>query len=90
VNVIDEGKLQGALDEVIDRAMKQLQASADRLVLQLSNVIAGTLQGMQGVEDKAAADLDRLVERLDGITVEVDPIVIPKIVVRVKVPGVVK
>jgi hypothetical protein len=67
-----------------------LQASADRLVLQLSNVIAGTLQGMQGVEDKAAADLDRLVERLDGITVEVDPIVIPKIVVRVKVPGVVK
>jgi len=72
--------LEAAGIAIVDRAQQALgaervallaalDAREGPLVLQLSNLLAGALQGLQATEDKAAGDLHGLLDRLNGASV---------------------
>ena len=68
-------KVVPALEAAMGRQLAQmntdLAAALDRATSELSGISAGALQGIQAIADKAAADLNALVSRVDGVTLKI-------------------
>jgi hypothetical protein len=62
--------------ETIPALEKALGERINSAIEQVSNVVAGALVGLQGIEDKANGDVKALVESLDGWQLEIAPITI--------------
>lgn len=73
---------QDLLQSVNQIVAAQLGAAAT----QLSSIVKGAILGAQAIEDKAQADLSSLVLSLDGWTVEIGPITVPAISIRLTKP----
>lgn len=83
-NVIDP-LLNRLKAEIIPALEGVIQRQANSGALQLSNIVQGTLLGIQATEDKAAADVRGLLAGLDGWTLD---ITIPPITLRLSAPKV--
>lgn len=93
MDVIDEKKLtelvvNPMLDRIEKEVIPQVKAQADAILASASNVINGTLVGLQAITDKAGADLAGIIAGLDGwtLTVEMPPIAIPPVTIRLNGP----
>ncbi len=93
MDVIDEGKLRDVLvNPMLDRIEKEvipsLKAQADAIVAEASTIINATLGVLQAIADKAGADLAGIIAGLDGwtLTVEMPPIEIPPVTIRLNEP----
>jgi hypothetical protein len=76
-------EIERLLDEAVADLNNRLAANIDRAVAQLSNVIHGTLLGVQGITSKLAVDAPDLLAAQDGWTVT---ITIPPITIRLNKP----
>ena len=82
-NIVDPF-LDRLRNEVIPQIQAAVRAELNNAIAQGSNVVQGTLLGVQGVEDKAAADVQKIINGLDGWSVTIGPFTIPEIPIRLK------
>ena len=82
------------IDEAIDRAKKVLDESlaqasldltgiGDRFLEEISNIVGGALKTSQDVIGKGINDVEELIKRLDGWTVDIN---IPTIQIKLNKP----
>lgn len=92
-NIVDEKALREQLvvpvlqqiaEQTIPALRNALDESVDRAIGQISNVLRGETIGLQAVTDKIVHDLDALLARQDGWTVEIE---VPRVVIRLRKPG---
>jgi hypothetical protein len=76
-------EIERLLDEAVADLNNRLAANIDRAVAQVSNVIHGTLLGMQGITSKLTTDLRDVLAEQDGWTVT---ITVPPITIRLNKP----
>ncbi len=71
-------QIERLLDEAVADLNNRLAANVDRAVAQLSNVVHGTLLGIQGIGDKLMAGAGQLLAAQDGwnLTIQIPPITI--------------
>jgi hypothetical protein len=84
-NVVDP-LLDRLKKEIIPQLQTVVREEVNNAIAQASNVINGTLLGIQGTEDKAASDVAKIVKSLDGWTVTVGPFTIPAIPIQLSAP----
>lgn len=73
-------------NETLPATGAALSAVLTPAIAEISNVLNGVLQGLQATADKAVADLHTEIAALDGWTVEIGPISIPPITIRLSAP----
>ncbi len=76
-------QIERLLDEVVADLNNRLAANIDRAVAQLSNVVHGTLVGIQGIGDKLISDAGQVFAAQDGWTLTIQ---IPPITIRLNKP----
>jgi hypothetical protein len=93
MDILNEQKLKDSLvDPALDRIEKEvipeLKAQADAILAEASNVLHGTLVGLQAMADAIWVNLAKSIAGLDGwtLTVEMPPIVIPPVTIRLRGP----
>lgn len=75
--------INSALADAIDRLNKELSANIDRAAVEFSNVINGTLLGVQGIVNSVPPKVAELLAAQDGWTAT---ITIPPITIRLTKP----
>ena len=93
MGLIPDGKelsvdlINPALDKIRAETVPAIQAAVraelNNAIGQVSNVLAGVILGIQGTEDKAAADVRTIITGLDGWKLQID---IPPITLRLSGP----
>jgi hypothetical protein len=93
MDVIDERKLSDvvvnpALDRIEKEVIPQMKQQADAILAEVSNIINGTLAGLQSMTDAIWVNLAKSIAGLDGwtLTVEMPPIAIPPVTIRLNGP----